>query len=240
MAAVAPSKKEIDRAGTKLRDWLREAAVAGSGSTHSDEEISDAYNCLASFREGFGTPLTKTTMGVRSMVRTVRAPLVVSQRLKRIVTMLDKLDRHENMKVTRMQDIAGCRAILPSEAHTRGVVKRMEAKSWEIRNINDYIAKPKDTGYRAVHVVVTRDEHLVEIQLRTTHQHRWASTVERFSGYPGFGRLKDGYGPTEAVEFFRKWADVMGVLETGVTPDKRDVRKLDELRVALLHLIDEG
>ena len=39
--------------------------------------------------------------------------VIVSSRLKRLPTILDKLARHPNMKITRMQDIGGARVILP-------------------------------------------------------------------------------------------------------------------------------
>ena len=50
----------------------------------------------------------------------------------------------------------------------------------------DYVAKPKPTGYRAMHVVVQQHDRLVEIQLRTYRQNVWADEVERWADALGF------------------------------------------------------
>lgn len=225
----APSNKSIDRAGTLLRDWWRAAGDIGG----DDQPILDAFNLLGSFREGFAAPLNKVTMGVRSMVGTVGAPVVVSQRLKRVVTTLDKLDRKQNMKLTRMQDVGGCRAILPNQDVVHGVIKRMERSKWTIKSLDDYAVDPKPTGYRAVHVVVVREEHMIEVQLRTERQHLWASTVERFSARPGFEWLKDGNGPPVAVDFFRLTAEIMTLQDLQRPVDRNMMKQVDELRVRL-------
>ena len=49
----------------------------------------------------------------------------------------------------------------------------------DVRHIDDYVEHPKLDGYRAIHIVVVRNGHLVEIQLRTELQHEWAMLVER-------------------------------------------------------------
>jgi len=73
-----------------------------------------------------------------------------------------------------MQDVAGCRAILPNLAAIDEVRRRIEHQKSEIVKVNDYNATPRSSGYRAVHIVVRRDGALVEVQLRTTNQQRWA------------------------------------------------------------------
>lgn len=232
MTREAPSKKQIDRAGTLLRDWYR----GDRDDALDDPDFSDAFDCLAEFREGFAGPLNGVTMGVRSMVNTVGAPVVVSQRLKRVLTIIDKLDRKPTMKVTRMQDIGGCRAIFPLDEHVRGVMERMEKNRWQIRSLDDYATEPKSTGYRAVHVVVMRNDHMIEVQLRTELQHLWASTVERFSGRPGFERIKDGEGPEVAVSFFRLTAEIMTLQGEGVLVDTATMAEFERLRAGLHEL----
>ncbi len=44
-------------------------------------------------------------MGLRSMVRTERCQIEVSQRLKRVPTIIDKLLREPTMQLANMQDI---------------------------------------------------------------------------------------------------------------------------------------
>jgi ppGpp synthetase/RelA/SpoT-type nucleotidyltranferase len=93
-------------------------------------------------------------------------------------TILEKLVRQPTMDITRMQDIGGCQAVLPSLEVVDAVADRI-GRHWQIYRVHDYVAEPKESGYRARHVVVERDERLVEIQLRTPEQQEWAEAVER-------------------------------------------------------------
>lgn len=72
---------------------------------------------LAAFRGQFNVPLTKVVMGLRSAVRTseglVDGRAVVGQRLKRQPRIITKLARFPRMELSRMQDVGGCRAVLP-------------------------------------------------------------------------------------------------------------------------------
>ena len=43
-----------------------------------------------------------------------RLPVQVSQRMKRVPTIIDKLLREPTLLLSRMQDIGGCRAMLPT------------------------------------------------------------------------------------------------------------------------------
>ncbi len=68
MADFAPlagySRSQIDRAGTALRSWWiddKEVEVTPA--------LLSAFGAMISFRESFQLPLTKTVMGLRSMVR---------------------------------------------------------------------------------------------------------------------------------------------------------------------------
>jgi putative GTP pyrophosphokinase len=172
------------------------------------------------------------------MVKTAGAEQIVSQRLKRIPTILDKLGRHSNMKLTRMQDIGGCRAILPDIATIYRVIARIEKSRQKIRTIFDYIETPKPTGYRAVHVVVERADRLIEVQLRTQRQHAWAAAIERLSGQPGFFRLKDGYGPEAAVEYYKVTSRVIAMQETGAPVDNDLAAEFDIAREEFRRLLE--
>lgn len=125
-----------------------------------------ALEVLLDYRAAHQYPLQKATMGLRSMVATEGCKVEVSQRLKRVPTILDKLRREPTMQLANMQDIAGCRAVLGSIDEVRRVQRRL-AKARPPRRISDYIAEPRASGYRAVHVVVAYDDRCVEVQLRT-------------------------------------------------------------------------
>jgi putative GTP pyrophosphokinase len=65
-----------------------------------------------------------------------------------------------------MHDIGGVRALLPTLRHVYAVGRRLR-KSWTIIKVRDYIDEPKDTGYRALHLIVKRKGYAIEVQLRT-------------------------------------------------------------------------
>ena len=170
------------------------------------------------YRASIGYPLQKVTVGVRQFVARESSEVIVAQRLKRMPTILDKLGRESTMQLSRMQDVGGCRAVLPGGAsEVEGVLRRIERRC-DVRRVYDYNNRPKPTGYRGVHVIVLRDEREIEIQLRTPDQHDWALAVERLGARLGTS-LKDGQGPTELLAYLQVVAELIALNERGLDPD---------------------
>lgn len=158
---------------------------------------------LSRFRAEFNVPLTKVVMGLRSAVVTAGGKQVlVGQRLKRQPRIITKLARYPAMELTRMQDIAGCRAIVDDVGVVARVQGRIERQASRIVRVFDYNSDPKPSGYRALHIVVERDGALIEIQLRTPWQQSWADLVENLDSVYGM-TLKDEQGPAEVTEYLR-------------------------------------
>ncbi|MFN2582002.1 MAG: RelA/SpoT domain-containing protein [Candidatus Dormibacteria bacterium] len=180
-------------------------------------------------------PLTKATMGLRSVVTTEGCKLEVSQRLKRMTTILDKLMREPTMQLANMQDIGGCRAVLASIPKLRRVEQRLKKNRTPIR-YNDYITTPRASGYRAVHVVVAYDDsagqqRAIEVQLRTKAMHEWAIVVERLSGRLR-NDLKSGRGPAPVLEWLGAVSEAMAIEEAGLEVSDLQNRRVSELRSA--------
>lgn len=194
--AVPPlTASQVNKAGRTLRRWLR-------GEIRDHTLIDGALDVVWRYRAAHAYPLTKATMGLRSVVRTEGCELEVSQRLKRMTTVLDKLVREPTMRLASMQDIGGCRAVLSTIRDVRRVEQRLKKNRPPIR-YSDYISEPRESGYRAVHVVVGYGDELsvrraIEVQLRTQVMHEWAITVERLSGRLR-DDLKSGRGPEELL-----------------------------------------
>lgn len=126
---------------------------------------------MSDFRATVQRPLDKVTIQLRRyVVRCTPESVLVAQRLKRLPTILAKLGREPTMDITRMQDIGGCRAVLPSATEVEAVLGEIGGH-WNVANVYNYVDGPKRSGYRAIHVVVPRDDRLIEIQLRTSGQH---------------------------------------------------------------------
>lgn len=191
------SKGEVNRAGNLLRGWHQSADLGGKDLA----DLDIAYEVLAEFRAGFGYPLTKVAMGLRSMVSCEADTVRVGQRLKREPQIINKLVRQPGMLLARIEDIGGCRAVLPSPAAVAGVENRIR-KRWDVQRYRDYVESPKESGYRAVHLVTERDGKRIEVQLRTEGQQDWADAVEGFANRYELP-LKDETGPQPVLEFFR-------------------------------------
>ena len=188
---MAPSSSQVKKAGKVLRS-------TGHGGTPLNT-YAKAYDVLLAYRAAHRIPLTKATMGLRSMVKTEGCQVEVSQRLKRVPTIVGKLKKEPTMQLNTMQDIGGCRGVLNTIDEVRRVQTRL-SKNRPPRRVTDYIADPRPSGYRGVHVVVEYDGRQVEVQLRTRVMHEWAVAVERFGGRLNTD-LKGGQGPAPLLAF---------------------------------------
>ncbi|RJF41140.1 hypothetical protein D4740_09445 [Actinomyces sp. 2119] len=55
-----------------------------------------------------------------------------------------------------MQDIGGCRVVLGSDSLEE--LRRLESlvcERWEVKDRDDYVSRPRESGYRAVHVIAS-------------------------------------------------------------------------------------
>jgi ppGpp synthetase/RelA/SpoT-type nucleotidyltranferase len=71
------------------------------------QEYESAYGVLVAYRAAHQYPLVKATNSLRMAVRAEGCRIEVSQRLKRMNTILDKLRREPEMDLSRMQDFGG-------------------------------------------------------------------------------------------------------------------------------------
>jgi putative GTP pyrophosphokinase len=211
---------QVKRAGQVLRRWQR-------GEDVPHEAIFRAYDTLVAYRAEHSMPLRKANMGLRSMVRTEGCAVEVSQRLKRVPTILDKLKREPSLSLAKMQDIGGCRAVLSSVDEVRRVEARLRRNRPPV-SVSDYIATPRDSGYRGVHVVVEYDGRNIEMQLRTHVMHEWAISVERISW-----RLQTnlkGDGDHIVQQLLRVISEAMAIEEAGGVVDSSLLAEMRSLR----------
>lgn len=224
LLGLGVSKGEVDRAGIALRAWWEGPEEAPVPSRPGD--------LLYIFRAQFENPMKKVTVGVRQFVVRESAPsatVSVGQRLKRAPQIVEKLARHPTMKLSRMQDIGGCRAILADHDEVARVVRRI-GRNWQVKHSKHYtLDSPAPSGYRARHVTVERDSRLIEIQLRTQPQHDWAEAIERTDKRLAVS-LKSGEGPSVLLEYFRLAADGIAWQEAGLETDPAFMREFERVR----------
>ena len=153
------SRSQVDRLGERLR--------------HGDVEERDLLD-LDEFRRSFSASYDHV-IGVVTQVTGV-APS--GRPAKSTTAIIDKL-RRESIRLSQIQDIAGCRLIVPNTREQDALVEKLRA-AFERVAVVDRRAKPSH-GYRAVHVIVEDAERPVEIQIRTSLQHLWAEFSEKLS-----------------------------------------------------------
>jgi putative GTP pyrophosphokinase len=229
-ASPSFTKGDVNRAGELMRDLRarsrRDGVDRALGESDADA-LERAWEALTWWRGLHARPLSSVAANLRYHVDQADARVLgrieVTQRLKRLTTLIGKLDREQG-RVTQMHDIGGVRALLPSLPHVYAVRRRL-LKSWTIIRERDYIAKPKGSGYRAMHLIVERKGYAIEVQLRTVAQDVWANIVEEQGRQLGVG-LKFGDGSADLHSTFVAMADVLARF------DRREVTQ-EELRDAL-------
>lgn len=227
------SKSRVDRAGRVLRKYAQ-----ASAELLDEGEVTQAWQVLREYRTGFAKPLAIANMGLRSYVRTATqdSNLAPVQRLKQPRRIMEKLARL-TIRLSQMEDMGGCRVVLPDLDAVRRVAQRIEA-SGRIVWCNDYNAEPQPTGYRAFHIVSRYDSHLIEIQLRTPRQQSWAEHVEDLDGMLGT-TLKDGGGPEQLKKYLGLASAVYAVEDDGREADAALLRSFHLARRAALDYVRE-
>lgn len=178
------SKNNLDRAAEKIRRGC------------SEEERKKAILMIQNFREVHLYPLMLMKNHVVRTATKVSKKIIVARRLKRLATIIDKLERDtldgvtpNSIKLTRMQDIGGCRIIVKNLTQLKKVQEKLE-KSRSVHKIiakKDYLT-PKSSGYSGVHLIYSCFENSeedndwkktkIEVQIRTELQHAWATSLE--------------------------------------------------------------
>ena len=228
---IAPtySKKQVNRAGKLLRGLTKPEHLSAVG----EDELWRAVEIVEWWRAEHARPLARTNANLRYYVRKVDAEISVTQRLKRFSTIVDKLRRQPTMQLSTMEDIGGVRAVLDTQRHVDRVVDDLHGQTrWKIRRVREYITDrdpgPKPDGYRAVHLVVEKDDRYIEIQFRTPWQDRWAQSVEQDTRRLRAG-LKFGAGPADLREYYRVIAEYLEWRERNEEPPQELLEELTKL-----------
>ena len=182
----------------------------------SSKAYKEAIEVVNAWRVCHAYPINTFKSTLWRKVKNYDSP-IVAQRLKRLPTIIDKLNRYPHMELARMNDIGGVRGIVDTVKQVRELQEQYQDEkrfSHRLVRKDDYITNPKDDGYRGVHLIYryhnTRartplakqyEGLLIELQLRTKLQHNWATAVETMGTFRGEA-LKSRQGSADWLEFF--------------------------------------
>ena len=150
-------------------------------------------------------------MMLRGKAADVDPQAVVVQRHKRAPSIIGKLHRFPKMELSRMQDIGGCRAIVSTVEDVEKLNQHIQKSRTrnELHREYNYIASPKESGYRGVHLTfkyqgekAEYNGYFVELQLRSKIQHAWSTTVEIVDTFTNQA-LKSSEGQSDWLRFFK-------------------------------------
>ena len=193
------TRSQINRAGRRLRK--------AETPDEADRQIYDE------FRATFAEPLAEVVEALRG----VAGGAPVTYRLKRFETTVEKL-RRLTSDLARLEDIAGCRVVVPTMREQRDTLGLIRQEFKVIRE-RDYQAEPRD-GYRALHVVVHSQGKAVEVQLRTELEDRWANTVEEIADRHDRG-IKYGGGAPGVRDILDTVSELFGEFDAAIATDHR-------------------
>lgn len=112
---VEYEKKDINKAGEKIID-----------PNMTPDERANCLRIIDNWRAAHAFPTNTFAIHLKHLVQDIPTAVVV-QRLKRRDTIVQKLERFPTMKLHRMQDLGGCRVILPKVADVYDLVKQMRS-----------------------------------------------------------------------------------------------------------------
>lgn len=233
MAWVKPafSKAKVDAAG---------ACLINPNATI--EDFDAALDKINNWRASHSFPLNTFTVTLKKKARQVDPECLVSQRIKRLASIELKLRRFKGLRLSQIQDIGGCRAVLADINDVESLVEIYDKSDLKHKvKVDNYINNPQDSGYRGIHLIYTYfsdkssvyNGHKIEMQLRSQLQHAWATAVETVGTFISQA-LKSSQGEEEWLRFFQLMGTAIAFQEDAppVPNTPTDVGELrEEIRV---------
>lgn len=95
----------------------------------------------------------------------------ISSRIKSIYSISEKI-RKKNLLIDQLNDLVGIRIITENEVCCYRILNQIIIKFDIIHDaLKDYIACPKDNGYRSIHASILYNNKPIEIQIRSKDMH---------------------------------------------------------------------
>ncbi len=208
---VEYSRSQIIRAGKIMKK-----------AEATKQEKEDAIKIIDNWRAAHAYPLHIIYIHLRNMAKN-HEEIIVAERLKRLDSILNKLNREPTMNLWTMQDLGGCRFVVQKIEDIYKYADEYEnsRKRHILKSEYDYVKHPKASGYRSLHRVYEyhsdkKDTYnrnmLIELQFRTHLQHVWATAVETMGLFTKEA-IKSGQGSDDVKRFFVLISSLFAILE---------------------------
>lgn len=176
-----------------------------------NKQYEEDLEIFSNWRLAHAYPMHTIVIFLRRKAKQIDDKSLVVQRLKRSPSIKAKLKRYDGMSLARMQDIAGCRAVVSNskKAYQLATILKNSRTRNKLHSEKNYIEEPKESGYRGIHLVykyqgekTAYNKLFVEIQIRSKIQHSWATSVEVVGTFTRQS-LKASLGREEWLDYFR-------------------------------------
>jgi GTP pyrophosphokinase len=171
---------------------------------------------------------------VKSTLRQNNIEFEMDGRVKSIYSFHKKMVKH-NQDMDSIYDIIALRIIVkdkPTCYQVLGLIHSLYTPM--INRIKDYIAIPKINGYQSLHTtVITKDEHIVEFQIRTHEMHEYAEKGLAASFHYNEQKLSDAYKTGKIAKLPKELSWILE-LQTAATQLKAGQKvDLEKMRLRL-------
>lgn len=246
------SEADVKRAGKIIASNL-------AWTEDTEPRIREAFKIANNWRDAHGYPMRSIRQHLIRYMQDNQIEGLSAARLKRMPAIRGKLQRL-GYKLHQIQDLGGCRFIIPDIAGVRVLTRHLrDDVRHDVEDVDDYIARPKQSGYRSHHTILAfkadgaeasiYDGKFIEVQVRTRLQHAWATAVEAVGLFRG-ETLKNQVGDERWLRLFAlisgEFALVEGCEPASGLPDRavrlREIHELERVlgAVSVLESINLG
>ena len=157
---VEYSKTQIITAGKVIKN-----------TAATEEEVKRAMVVIDNWRAAHAYPLHVIYTHLRRMAKENDEKIIVAERLKRLDSIINKLKREKTMILWTMQDLGGCRFIVPELYDVFAYAKKYKKSRIRHKFIKEYnyITQPKQSGYRSLHYVYKYYSDSLNSEIRNVH-----------------------------------------------------------------------
>lgn len=218
------------------RSQLKKLTRRLRAGTETPQDLHALADVLLHYRQ----VLERAHADVTRLCAETRHAEPMAPRVKTLKTTMEKLHRQPDLhSLAQIRDLAGLRVVVHgSRSDQDEIVALIGAELSDAARQPKLIDRRADprSGYRAVHLEVGREGILIEVQVRTTLQHRWAEVFERTADRLGRGlrygeRVRLTAGAEVLLSALAEISEIIDTVERGTDPAAGQAVRAEIVRV---------